>query len=94
MILSRTMSFFVIEDLCHERGLIEELLFTNERLLRKIPFISKVSQISFLPIHWVTHTVQKPQTSVLFLASNGITIKVPKMFDGSTSWFKYERAHR
>ena len=31
--------------------------------MRKIPLMSKVSQISHLLIHWVAHTVQKTHTS-------------------------------
>ena len=62
--------------------------------MRKIPLMSKVSQISHLLNHWEAHTVQAEWYRAEFTdqrtASSGNAVKIPPLFDGSTSWFKYE----
>ena len=56
--------------------------------MRKIPSMSTVSQIYHQLNHWVAHTVQKPQTKSQ--QSVELMSKIPPLFDGPTSWFKYE----
>ena len=77
---------------CHGRGRVIEDLVTNEVLLWSCSSPMNDYEVDSIDVHLSSANslggAYREEATDQWTASNGITVKIPPLFDGPTSWFK------